>query len=454
LSSQDLLIPPAPRVYDKPLNSLHMAWLMSRSTISAWTSHAYEMNWIRGQVLGTDNLTVFDPAGVQDILKLHRSEFIRPAVMSRPIRPLVGEGLILAEGETWRRQRHSLAPLFNPAAVGGLIPHFQAAGDSLVQQLWTQDSANLSEAFTKAALDAVLRALFSLPDDPRRDAMTRLIRHFVAGPGRPNVLDALSNDESQFGFAAGGRRKARQVWFSLVDSIIADRQSRPSASADEDMLGLMMAARDESGQPLSSIEIRDQSATMLVAGFETTARLLFWAIYLLALDPDEQKRLQQEIDSCPPDRMATMQDLAAWPRLRSVLLEALRLYPPVSLILRQPINAVTVLGQELTPRTRVWISPWVIHRHKKHWTNPTAFDPARFDGKPQAFLTNDAFLPFGGGPRVCIGASFALTEAAILLASLLKSFRISLPSDCRPVMPISSVTIGPDHEPQFLLERR
>ncbi len=190
---------------------------------------------------------------------------------------------------------------------------------------------------------------------------------------------------------------------------------------------------------------------MLFAGFETTARLLSWAVYLLALDQAEQDAVRNEVTALPPEQVVSLEDMQKWPRLRCVLLEALRLYPPVPHLIRQALEKDEVLGELVEPGDLIWISPWTLHRHQDHWENPTAFVPERFAGQPQAW-TRGAFVPFGSGPRICIGASFSMAEAQILLAALLKRFQVDL-VDKRPVLPVGLTTTVQDHEPQFSLRR-
>jgi cytochrome P450 len=215
----------------------------------------------------------------------------------------------------------------------------------------------------------------------------------------------------------------------------------------------LLAARDsETGAALSPTEVRDQCATMIFGGFETTARLLFWASYLLTLDPLEQERLRTEISAFAPDRVAALDDLARWPRLRMTLLETLRLYPPVAHIVREAVADDEIIGEPVHARGQVWVSPWVLHRHRKFWDQPTAFLPERFVGKPLSWPANDTYLPFGSGPRTCIGATFALSEAQIMLATLLGHYRI-FRDDPRPVLPIARVTTEPSFAPLFRLER-
>jgi cytochrome P450 len=229
------------------------------------------------------------------------------------------------------------------------------------------------------------------------------------------------------------------------------RHEEPGAGQGaRDLLDLLLAARDpETGRALEPEEVRDQTATMLAAGFETTARLLSWAAYLLALDQKEQAAVRDEVAAFPPERITGLQDLQNWPRLKCVLLESLRLYPPLPQLVRQAVEADEVLGERVEPGDLVWIAPWTLHRHREHWDHPTAFMPERFEGQAQPW-THGAFLPFGGGPRICIGASFAMAEAQILMATLLSRNRIDL-LDTRPVLPVGLITTVQSYEPRYAL---
>lgn len=447
------LIPPAPKVHPRPLGELpfgdlRIAWSMSRNLIGAWAEADFDNLVTPYRFMGQPGLVVSDPVGVRQVLS--SPNFRRPVKLGRPLKALVGEGLLLTEGETWRRQRKSLAPIFTPAAIGGLLPHFIAAGTSLADRLAGQDRANLSEAFHHATLDAVLRALFSRRADREGAVLARIARRYTDGPAHFSVLDFVARGVDDLTFADGARRRLGGQWLSEVDALIAERKAAPSPSdRTGDLLDRLLAARDEDGAALPDHEVRDQCSSMLAAGFETTSRLLFWATYLLARDPATQARVRAEIAAFPAEQVQGLDDLKAWPLLRSVLFETLRLYPAAPLIGRQALVDEMVLGHPIPAGGSVSISPWLIHRHRKLWDEPTAFRPERFLDQAHPWGI-DAFLPFGAGPRVCIGAGFALAEAQIILARLLARLEIALASE-RPVIPVASITLGPDHEPDFQL---
>jgi cytochrome P450 len=396
-----------------------------------------------------------DPEGIRHVMATNATNYVRPKMMPRVLRPLLGHGIFLAEGTEWRRQRRMLSPAFTPHNVSLLLPHFTAAANDLLQRLEASSIADLSEAFQMATLEAGLRAMFSMPDSVQRARLGTMVRGYVEGPGHPNILDMLARDESAFAFATRKRRAFQKSWFTAVDEVVAQRSQSRHDGQHRDLLDLLLAARNvETCQALSATEVRDQCATFIFGGFETTARLLFWASYLLTLDLAEQERLRTEVAAFSPERLSSLDDLANWPRLRMTLLETLRLYPPIPHLVREPLADDEIMGDPVKARSQIWISPWVMHRHRKFWEQPTAFLPERFAGKASPWNTIGAYLPFGAGPRTCIGATFAMAEAHIVMAMLLRRYRI-IRADLRPVLPVARVTIEiePSFTPMFQLER-
>jgi cytochrome P450 len=446
------LIPPAPKIHASPLGvtplgQLRVAWEMGRSLIGAYCEEDYESLATPYLFMGQPGLFLNDPGGVRHVLT--SPKYARPVKAARSLKPLVGAGVLMSEGETWRRQRKSLAPVFTPAATGGLLPHFIAAGAGLVQALDGRPRANLAQAFHHATLDAVLRALFSRRADTEGAVLADLARRYMEGPAHFKLFDFVAKGADDLTFLDGDRRRIGARWFKAVENLIEERRRHPHPDV-LDMLDRLLAARDEDGAPLPDQEIRDQCSSMLAAGFETTSRLLFWTAYLLALDSPTQTRVRAEVLAFPAERVTGLDDLKSWPLLRSVLFETLRLYPSAPMIAREAREPDTVLGCEIAPGCMVTISPWVMHRHRKLWEAPTTFRPERFLDQPHPWGV-EAFIPFGAGPRVCIGAGFALAEAQIVLSSLLARFEVAMAGQ-RPVLPKASITLGPDHEPDFLLK--
>ncbi len=451
LDKSPSIIPPAPAVHAKDLSPLKLLSTSIRNSLAIWPDYAFDVPFSRNKVFGIESVLINDPVGVRHIMTTNAANYVRPVMMMRIMRPILGQGLFSAEGGEWRRQRRVLSPTFTPHNVNIMLPHVIAAAKDLGDQLDGEPSVDLSDAFQAAALNAVLRALFSVSRPLERDHIGNLVRQYVNGPGRPQVFDGFAKSETTFGLALSGRRAFQKRWFAAVAALVAARRQSPHAAGHRDLLDLLLAARDaETGKPLAADEVRDQAATMIFAGYETTARLMFWASYLLTLDQAEQATLRAEVAAFPPEHIRTLDDLARWPRLRLVLLETLRLYPPVPLLMRQPIEDDVIIGERVKRGAQVYVAPWVLHRHRKHWQNPTAFMPDRFAGQPAPWTASGAYLPFGAGPRICIGAIFALAEAQIMLATVLQKYTLSIESK-QPVMPVGRLTIQPSDAPLFKL---
>jgi cytochrome P450 len=452
------LVPPAPVPPKGPLPLWRLIPQLSKSTIAIWGERAYEWKIFGGTRFGMATLMVNDPEGVRHVAAGDAKGMYHKSITTRRlVRPAAGEGLVLAEGAEWRKQRRALAPAFTPNAVNLFIPHFKAAGEALLSDLSKGPRHNLAYAFQEAALDAACRALFSMPIGGRGRRLAKLARAYVKGPGRPMIWDSLARSEGFLAFLTPGRWLFRRRWLKEANGVIAERRAQEGERNPDqptDLLDLLIQARDpESGADLTDEEIRDQVSTFIGAGFETTARVLFWTAYLLSLDKAEQQRLREEVAAFPPDKVKVLVDLQKWPRLRAVLLESMRLYPPAPLYARMAMVEDEICGRKVEPGTLVMISPWLIHRHKLLWERPEAFIPDRFEGKAQDYLTNGAYIPFGAGPRICIGATFSLAEASLILAMLLERFEIDLDDD-RKITPVSIITTMPDIEPWFRLTPR
>jgi cytochrome P450 len=418
------VVPPAPKVHAKDLPTWRHLLTAQRNSIGIFPDYAFDVPFARRILLGVDVLLINDPEGIRQVMATNAANYVRPKMMPRVLRPLLGNGIFLAEGTEWRRQRRLLSPAFTPHNVGMLLPHFSAAANDLLQQLEGSPTADLSEAFQMATLEAGLRAMFSMPDSVQRARLGAMVRGYVEGPGHPNILDMLARGESTFAIATRKRRAFQKAWFTAVDEVITLRSQSHHDGEHRDLLDLLLAARNvKTGEALSATEVRDQCATFIFGGFETTARLLFWACYLLTLDLAEQERLRTEVAGFSPERLSSLEDLANWPHLRMTLLETLRLYPPVPHLVREPLGDDEILGESVGVHSQIWISPWVMHRHRKFWEQPTAFMPKRFTSKASPWNTIGAYLPFGAGPRICIGATFAMAEAQIMMATLLRRYR-------------------------------
>jgi cytochrome P450 len=293
-------------------------------------------------------------------------------------------------------------------------------------------------------LDVAGRAMFSMSMDRHGRELRALITHYAGHLGRPSLLDFLlpSFIPSPRDF---GRRRFRRRWMHLIGRIITERQTGNTEAAAGDLLDLL-SIDAKPGQLVERV------ATMLAAGHETTAVALFWALYILATTPDIQQRVAAEVGMLDLGPDGSTDALSKLVYTRAVVQETLRLYPPAFTLVRQARETDIAGGIPVPARTIVFISPWVLHRHRRLWSQPERFNPSRFlPGAPSP--DRFAYLPFGIGPRVCIGAQFALTEATLVLAAVVQAFRIERASK-EPVVPVAIVTNQPDHPPLFRLYPR
>jgi cytochrome P450 len=444
-------IPPAPEIHAKDLSLWKLMRTVTKSNLAVWPDYSFDVAFNQRRLLGINSALLNDPEDIRHVLATNVDNYRRPQSVRRLGRPLAGQGIILAEGQEWRRHRRHAAPAFTPAHTNRIVPCLHDAAAFFMNRLEKQTHMNLSAAFHETALEAILSAMFSMPRHEMREQLAVLLRRYFDGPGRPSFIDAFAEHEDSFAFAFGGRRAFQADWFALIDSLVATRRAQSKGINESDLLDTLLNMRDAAGAPLSNDEVRDHCATLFVTGSETTARLMFWTCYVLSQDQASQARLRAELKGYPLDRMTKIADLQNWPFMRSVLLETMRLYPPVPLILREAVSDDVVNGKPIAAKTQIWISPWVLHRHRKFWDQPTSFKPRRFDGSTNTWMQKPGFIPFGLGPRTCPGLHFAMAEAQIVLGHFLSRYKISL-IDKKPVIPLGRVTTEPSYEPVFEIE--
>jgi len=427
---------------------------MRENALLAFPPEAFEEDVVCRSFFGRRQIILNRPAGIQHILIDNPENYRRTPATMRMLRPLLGNGLLLSQGEDWKYQRRTVAPAFAPRTMPLLAGHVARAAQATVTKLaaYSAQPADLLTAMQSLALEIAGTSMFSLAMDRYRPELRDLITRYTAGLGRPSLLDFLLPlaIPSPHDLA---RRRVRRQWVALIGRIIAERRIQASQAAPRDLFDLLSTARDpETGAPFSPEGLVDQVATLIAAGHETTGVALFWSLWLIAAAPAVQELLAAEVESLDlgPDTASEI-----LPRLvytRAVVQEALRLYPPAFIIVRQARADDDAGGVRVPAGGMVFISPWVLHRHRRLWSQPEVFDPARFlPGAPPP--NRFAYLPFGVGPRVCIGAQFALTEATLVLATMIKAFEIER-ADGEPVMPIGIVTTQPDHPPLFQLRPR
>jgi len=446
------LVPPAPPRAPDDMTSFGRMRAMGKSPIEAWGRRAYEEDIIQGRFLRHSSFILNTPDAIRHVLVDNYENYTRTPAGIRVLRPMLGEGLLISEGRAWKHQRRTLAPAFTPRAVMTLVPYMITATDETITRLRAASGGpvDLREAMQRMTLEIAGRTMFSFGMDRHGAALRDFVMEYGDTLARPSMLDLVL----PLGWPTPQdfrRARFRKRWTAFVGQLMAERRAagKNDGAPARDLFDLMGEARDpEPGEAFTDAQLGDQVATMILAGHETTATALFWALYLLALDPVTQEQLATEVRGVAA---AGPLDIEQLKFTRAVVDETMRLYPPAFLIARAAAGPDAIAGLPVRRHDVILIAPWLLHRHEKLWRDPNAFLPQRFlTGTPPDRF---AYLPFGVGARVCIGAHFALVEATLALAKLIGAFRVAL-ADKEPVLPVGVVTTQPDRSPMFAITPR
>jgi len=450
------LVPPRPALAPETMTPLQRMKAIRKNAITSWGARAYQDDVIAGKFLGRNSYILNSPEAIRYVLVENYENYFRTPVGMRVLRPMLGDGLLTSKGKPWKHQRRTLAPAFTPRAVTTLVPHMLSATDEAIDELKGQcdKPVDLREAMQRMTLEIAGRTMFSLEMGEHGAALRNFVIEYSQTYAPPRFLDMLLPLSVPSPMDIG-RALFRRRWTRFVGKLIRERRSMTQQlsgqqGAPRDLFDLMVSARDpETGAAFSDELLGDEVATMILAGHETTATALFWSLYLLSLDPATQDELAESVRAIAIDANTDMSKL---PFARAVIDEAMRLYPPAFLIARAATGPDTVAGREIREKDVILMSPWLLQRHEKLWQDPNAFIPQRFmPGAPQP--DRFAYMPFGAGPRICIGAHFALVEATLALAKIIQTFKVEVISK-RPAIPVGIVTTQPDHSPVFRITRR
>ncbi|MFT4151613.1 MAG: cytochrome P450 [Paracoccaceae bacterium] len=385
---------------------------------------------------------VMEPGALRRILRDNVENYPKSVVTKLILGPAIGDSLFVAEGAHWHWQRRAAAPVFSHRNIAALGPVMTAAAERAAERIGAGAGRTVDcfDEMVAATFEVISDVTFSGGEGFDRAGIHRAIEGYIAQTARVSLLDILGAPgwvPRPMRLVTGAAlRQMKQV----ADTAISRRRAA-GAKAPPDLLDLLMAGADpETGRAMSADELRDNLLTFIVAGHETTALTLAWALYLCAFDPAVQQAARDEAQAVLGDRAATAADLPALPRTRRIVEETLRLYPPAAFVSRTAMAQDRLCGREVLPGDTVILPIYAIHRHHKLWSDPDRFDPARFAGPaPDRF----AFLPFGDGPRICIGAGFAMQEAVIILATLLARLRFA-PVPGRDPRPVMILTLRPE----------
>jgi cytochrome P450 len=438
--------PPAPVPRAKRLGPLRLISVLKRNPLECWAREHFEKLVVTGGLPVGHAVVINHPAAIRRVLLDNDANYRKDKLQRRVLSAGLGEGLLSAEGHQWRSQRRTVAPLFARRTVTQFAPAMMDAANALVERWRQHGDATLDVAaeMARLTLDVLERTIFSEGVGCNAEETRRAMVTYFNTVGRIDPLDLLGMPDWIPRINHLRVRSTLRFFERSIEHLIATRRHRFAERADggpNDILTLLLAALDpDTGERMSEAEVKSNILTFIMAGHETTANLLSWSLFLLSQSDDWRQRVQAEAER---EISRSAMDLAEHlPETRAVIEEAARLYPPIAAISRVAIDADELAGEVIPGGTLVVISPYVLHRHRLLWPDPDLFEPNRFFGENRSLIDRYSYLPFGAGPRTCIGSTFALQEATIVLATVIKNFSLQL-TPGHKVWPLLRVTLRP-----------
>lgn len=439
----DPRLPPRAPLNTKPMGLFESVRAARDNLLKIIPEVATQMPILTG-VTGTRWHMVMDPGALRVILTERLENYPKSDVTKRILRPGIGESIFIAEDAHWRWQRRAASPIFQIRNINNLAPFMSQAAEASADRIGAKAGGivNIHDETVKMTVDVIANVTFSTGEAINAETVGKAVSTYIDSVGKLSFLDVIGAPD----WIPRPGRIFGPKSLGAIQTIARDAiQLRREQGAKEvpDLLDLLMAAEDpETKRTMSPAELRDNVLAFIVAGHETTALALAWGLYLLAFDQDVQEKARIEIHAALDGaETATADHIDALPYLRQILQETLRLYPPAAIVSRTARAPDTLLDREIRKGDTVMLPIYALHRHKLLWEEPDAFDPDRFG--PEREIDKYAYLPFGNGPRICIGAEFAIRESLIILATLLARFRFSLPEGHVPPEPHLLMTLRP-----------
>jgi len=381
-----------------------------------------------------------DPALVARVLKERPEDFPKSDRIGEGLRPLLGNSVFVTNGEVWKRQRRIIDPAFEGGRLRDTYPAIWAAGAASVARMRT-GVVEVEEQMSHAAADVIFRTLFSIPIE--HEIASAVFAEFRTYQRTQPILNLAAFVPLPRWFPRFHRKAttaSAAVIRGLITRLTEARGAQIAAGTAPDDLAtkIMVTADPVTGQRFGTQEMVDQVAIFFLAGHETSASALAWALYLLATHPQVQDRVAAEAATLgdSPD----FSQLARLKYTRDVFREVLRLYPPVPMMVRQNLREERMRGRRVVRGAQIVLSPWHLHRHERIWTAPDDFDPDRWSRDENKTCVRDGYMPFSSGPRVCTGAGFAMVEGVVLLALLIRAFKVN-PVAGRAPVPVAHLTV-------------
>ena len=437
-------VPPAPTPRTSPPSLLQMIRIVYNNPLELWGEPSYNERWISiGTGIGGPTVIANDPALIKHVLVENARNYRMAAVRQKILRPILRDGLLTAEGEVWRRSRKAMAPVFTPRHIFGFARPMLARAREFASRYEQEGTVDLARDMTGLTYDILAETLFSGEIAGEPGTFEKQIDRLFETMGRVDPLDLLRAPDWLPRFTRIRGRNTMAYFRKIVADTMEMRRDRIRRTPDdvpEDFLTLLLRAEGPDG--LTRGEIEDNIITFIGAGHETTARALGWTLYCLAESPWERERVEAEVDAV----VASIDDPSKWleamPHTRAAFEEAMRLYPPAPSVNREAVEDEKFGELEIRRGTQVLVMPWTVHRHRLLWDQPDAFMPERFHPRRRDAIDRYQYLPFGAGPRICIGASFAMQEAMIALGVLMSQYRFDTLPETDP-WPVQKLTTQP-----------
>lgn len=442
--TRELFQPPHAQPLTGQESFIEATWKFIRNPVEGFGPLAYRQPIVTARTMGQALHVISDPEGMLEVLVRQADKFTKTAIDARILGPATKEGLLSVHGDQWKRQRLSVAPIFRKRHMADLAPLISEVLKQFRADLNLRPNIDLSATMAELTFDVLAKALLGDPVGLDRHRLKTATRAVVTGAGtlRPDDLLPWPRWVPRPMTPSGSRALKRLK--RAADTLLAERQGKPA----DDLVGLLVDADN-----LSQRERRDNLIGFFIAGHETTALTLTWGLYLLGRHQPTLMRVRDEVQAVCGGESVQYEHLDELHFTRAVLDETMRLYPPAPILNREPQMDVEVLGRVLKPGESVLLNNYVMHRTERLWDNPLLFDPDRFLRDPSLRQKGAPFMPFGAGPRICVGAAFAVMEAMMVLATIARDYDIIIGEDVYP-RPLMTVTLRPEGGVPAKLVRR
>jgi cytochrome P450 len=451
-------IPPYPPRFAREPTSWQRIQAARKNLIGIFSEAMFEYDFIGTRILAQHFFVCNTPETVQYVFNTRNSVFERKSyVMRRMLGPLAGDGLIISDGEIWRKRRKLVSPVIHASNLSVFAPVMADTARETAER-WAKlpEGAPLDVLSEMARLTAeiICRAIFGQAlGQERADEIVGGFTEFQHSATLVDFPSLLGLPEWWPRYRRRAVSRSTRRIHRALDDIIATLRQRPDQERSS-FIGQLFAVRDqETGEPLSDDAIRNEATVVFLAGHETTANTLAFAWFLVSQAPDVQARLHQELDRVLGDRAPTLADVANLVYTRAIVEETLRLYPPIPILAREALAQETIQGQEIPKGALVMVVPYLLHRKRGLWDKPDHFVPERFLPGGSGVPSKWAYLPFSIGPRICAGMSFGFNEAVICLATLAQRFILKLEPG-HVVAPVCQVSLRPGEALPMRLHRR